>query len=222
MLASGIGIYTTKSKQLDDEYLKSVLFLAKSGKIRAIFTDNSIAYGTNLAVSDIIMIDEPIENSESKNNLLDNVNNLSEQSTMIVIEDTDDELDDYMIDETSSKNILSDNDVMIPIASEKEDIKKRDYVKKIYNTNTDTHNSIDNSYSDDMIESIVDKHSMKTIFQMLGRAGRGGNLSYQAKIYTTSPNNNLINKIISYAKGTLDEGTRDEIHNIAHAFEILW
>jgi hypothetical protein len=138
MLASGIGIYSTTSSVLDDEYLKTVLFLAKKGMIKIIFTDSSIAYGTNLAVSDIVMIDEPI---------------------------------------------ISNGTVT---------------------------------------ESIVDKHSMKTIFQMLGRAGRGGNLSYEARIYTTSPDNKLINKIGAYSKGTIDEGCKDEIYNIGKAFEVLW
>lgn len=134
MLASGIGIYSLDSPLLDDEYLKTVLLLAKKGLVKTIFTDSSIAYGTNLAVSDIIMIDEVGENQAS----------------------------------------------------------------------------------------IIDKHSMKTIFQMLGRAGRGGNLSYQAKIYTTSPNNNLINKISLYAKDALNEESRDEIGNIFRAYQVLW
>ena len=138
MLASGIGIYSITSPMLDDEYLKTVVFLAKKGMIKFIFTDSSIAYGTNLAVSDIIIIDEP----------------------------------------------------------------------------TDSNGMV--------IESIVDKHSMKTIFQMLGRAGRGGNLSYEARIYTTSKDNNLMNKISSYIRGTLDEGSKDEIQNIRRAYEILW
>lgn len=139
MLASGIGIYSTNILQLDEEYLQCVIDLAKKGIIKFIITDSSIAYGTNLAVSDIIMIDEPV---------------------------------------------VSNNGTIIP--------------------------------------SIVDKHSIKTIFQMLGRAGRGGNLSYEARIYTTSTNNKLINIIGSYVRGTLDEGARDEIQNIRRAYQILW
>lgn len=138
MLASGIGIYSTESPELDSSYLNTVLQLAKKGLVKTIFADSSIAYGTNLAVSNIIMIDEPIN--------------------------------------TTTKQV----------------------------------------------ESIVDKHSMKTIFQMLGRAGRGGNLSYQAKIYTVSPDNKLINSINAYTRGTLDEGRKNEIENIKRAFEILW
>ena len=139
MLASGIGIYSTTSPFLDYEYLQCVLALAKKGIVKIIFTDSSIAYGTNLAVSDIVMIDDPIESMDGTIN-----------------------------------------------------------------------------------QSIIDKHSMKTIFQMLGRAGRGGNLSYQARIYTTSNNNEMINRIRFYAKGTLDEGCRDEIFNIKRAVETLW
>ncbi len=139
MLASGIGIYTTNSAVLDDEYLKTVIYLAKKGLVKIIFTDSSIAYGTNLAVSDIIMIDEPVQSTNG-----------------------------------------------------------------------------------DISESIDDKHSMKTIFQMLGRAGRGGNLSSEARIYTTNPNNNLIDKIRSYTLGTLDEGQKNEIQNILRAFEVMW
>lgn len=139
MLASGIGIYTINSSVLDDEYLKTVIFLAKKGLIKFIFTDSSIAYGTNLAVSDIIMIDEQVQS-----------------------------------------------------------------------TNGEIFDSIDN------------KHSMKTIFQMLGRAGRGGNLSSEARIYTTSNENNLIEKIKSYTLGTLDEGCKNEVENIIRAYESIW
>lgn len=139
MLASGVGIYTTNSDLLDDDYLKTVLFLAKKGKVRFIFTDSSIAYGTNLAVTEAIVIDEPVE-----------------------------------------------------------------------------------SINTELCESITSMHSMKTIFQMLGRAGRGGKLSYQARIYTTSANNELINKIHAYIQGELDEGEHDEIVNIQRAFDVLW
>jgi hypothetical protein len=139
MLASGIGIYTTNTLVLDDEYLKTVILLAKKGLIKTIFTDGSIAYGTNLAVSDIVIMDEPVCSNNGE-----------------------------------------------------------------------------------IVESIDDKHSMKTIFQMLGRAGRGGNLSYQARIYTTNPNDKLINKIRSYTLGTLDEGPKNEIQNIQKAYETLW
>lgn len=138
MLASGIGIYTTNSSLLDDDYLKTVLYLAKKGIVKTIFTDDSIAYGTNLAVSDIIVIDEPM--------IYDGVTN----------------------------------------------------------------------------ESIIEKHSIKTIFQMLGRAGRGGNLSYEARVYTTSEKNHLINKINAYIKGTLQEGSKDEITNINKAYQTIW
>ncbi|AYV85622.1 MAG: hypothetical protein Satyrvirus26_11 [Satyrvirus sp.] len=138
LLASGIGIYSTESPVLDDNYLKSVITLAKKGLIKFIFSDSSIAYGSNLAVSDIIVIDESVST--------------------------------YSIE----------------------------------------------------TESIVNKHSMKTIFQMLGRAGRGGNLSYEARIYTTSSDDNLANKINSYIRGTLDEGSHDEIRNIRKAYETLW
>ena len=154
MLASGIGIYSTSSPMLDDDYLKTVLLLAKKGTVKFIFTDSSIAYGTNLAVSDIIMIDGPpmgiIQQGEQCTNA------------------------------TSAESIVDMHSI-----------------------------------------SIVDMHSMKTIFQMLGRAGRGGNLSYEARIYTTSFENKLIEKIKSYAKGTLNEESKDEIINIRRAFNVL-
>jgi len=138
MLASGIGIYSTESEALDSAYLQSVLYLAKKGTVKIIFTDSSIAYGTNLAVSDIIIVDEPVS-------------------------------------------------------------------------------STDGSVS----ESITDKHSVKTIFQMLGRAGRGGHLSYQARIYTTSKQDHLVYKIQAYALEKLDEGSKDEVQNIQKAWNIL-
>ncbi len=136
MLASGIGIYSTRDSKLDSDYLNTVLFLAKKGLIKFLFTDDSIAYGTNLSVSDIIMID-----SDS-----------TEQNS----------------------------------------------------------------------ESIIYRHSVKTIFQMLGRAGRGSTLSFQARIYTTSDTNNLFQHIGQYVRGTLDEGSKDEVKNIQRAFEVLW
>lgn len=139
LLASGIGIYSLNHYALDEPYLQTVILLAKKGALRIIFSDGSIAYGTNLSVSSIIIFDEPIMN-----------------------------------------------------------------------------------LSGETIESITDKHSMKTIFQMLGRAGRGGNLSSEAKIYTTSKTNNLINKIHLYVRNQLDEGSRDEVKNIRRAMEVIW
>ena len=63
MLASGVGVYSRNSKDLDDAYLTCVLSLAKAGRLRFIFADESIAYGTNLAVSDIVMFDEDIKST---------------------------------------------------------------------------------------------------------------------------------------------------------------
>lgn len=134
MLASGIGIYSTNDPRLDDIYLNQVISLAKQGFIPIIFTDNSMAYGTNLSVSDIILVDDYDENGIS----------------------------------------------------------------------------------------IVDNHSIKTLFQMLGRAGRGGNLSYQAKIYSTSKDHVFINKLRAYIRNELDEGIKDEIKNIRHAYNVMW
>jgi len=135
LLASGIGIYAQGHPQLDDSYLQAVIHLAQQDRLKFIFADSSIAYGTNLAVSDIIVMDQNLDADKP---------------------------------------------------------------------------------------SIIDLHSMKTIFQMLGRAGRGGNLSYVANIYTISPTNALINKINQYVRGTLDEGLHDEIRNIQEAFQEIW
>jgi hypothetical protein len=128
-MASGIGIYDTTDPNLDDDYLENVLSLAKNNQLKVINSNNSIAYGTNLAVTEIGI--------------------------------------------------------------------------------------------DDKKNGIVDKHSMKTIFQILGRAGRGGNLSYKANIYGISHDHNLINKIDLYIRGELDEGEKDEVQNIKRAFELL-
>ncbi|RYX78222.1 hypothetical protein EON71_01250 [bacterium] len=144
LFASGIGIYSTSNELLDDDYLKSVIIAAKKGLIKFIFADSSIAYGTNLSVSNIIVIDEQ------------------------------------------------------------------------YNYKYNTINEKDTSLS------IIDKHSIKTIFQMLGRAGRGGSLSYQAQIYTTSAQSNLIEKIHNYCRDNLNENDRDEVINIDNAFKKLW
>lgn len=130
MLMSGIGIYTTSDDRLDDIYLKAVLDLAKAGIIKTIISDSSIAYGTNLSVSDIVI--------------------------------------------------------------------------------------------DDSLNGIIDQHSMKTLFQMMGRAGRGGNLSYEARIYTTSTDNRLINNLFRYTRFELDEGDRDEVKNINRAFNDIF
>ena len=146
LLASGIGIYSTIHEELDEAYLKSVIMLAQRGSLKMIFSDSSIAYGTNLSVSDIILIDEP----------------------------------------------------------------------------TPKYNYRLQKYTDDYNQSIIDMHSMKTVFQMLGRAGRGGNLSFEARVYTTSENNHLVNKLRNYIEGTLDEGIHDEVINIRKAYEMLW
>lgn len=139
LLASGIGIYSVSNPLLDDIYLKTVLMLAKKGLLKIIFADGSIAYGTNLAVSDIVIVDEPGP-----------------------------------------------------------------------------------AFGKDMAHSIIDLHSIKTIFQMLGRAGRGGNLSYEARVYTTSDKDNLIHVIHNYIHGNLDEGPKDEVKNIDLAFRTCW
>lgn len=132
LLASGIGIYSTKTG-LNEEYLSLVISLARANSIRMIFADDSMAYGVNLPVSNIIMNDD----------------------------------------------------------------------SKFGETVT-----------------VIDVHSMKTIFQMLGRAGRKGH-SYNANIFTTSPDNRLIKMIESYIRGTLDEGNRDEVLNIKTAHHIF-
>ena len=137
MLASGIGVYST-STILDDEYLGAVLALAKRGLVKIIVADSKIAYGTNLSVSSIIMIDEPTTTSVGTQQM-----------------------------------------------------------------------------------SIVNMHSIKTLIQMMARAGRAG-LSYEARIYTVSKNNELINQLLAYIAGTLDEGKKDEVANIQRAYEILW
>lgn len=140
LLASGIGIYSTKTNLLDDEYLDIVLSLTKQGIIKFLFTDSSIAYGTNLAVSDIIIIDEDI-----------------------------------------------------------------------------------NISTGEIKQSIATQHSMKTLFQMMGRAGRGGNLSFKANIYTTSPNNELIKYMNDYIMNSdTIYDCRNEINNIHNAYNILW
>ena len=136
MLYSGIGIYTTKNPALSDLYLNTVLLLAKQGKIKFIFSDSSLAYGVNLAVSDIIMIDDKIDNGNK------------------------------------------------------------------------------------IIESLLDQHSIKTILQMLGRAGRGGNLSYKADIHTYS--DNLIKNFYDYIRKCYDDGDHDDIKNIRNTFNTIW
>lgn len=138
MLASGVGIIC-ESSVLDKAYIEAVLRLAKQGLIKIIFTDVTIAYGTNLSVSDIIFFDTPIQ-------------------------------------------------------------------------------ALDGS----TIPSITDIHSIKTIFQMLGRAGRGGNMSFEARIWAVSILNTLIKLIQLYIKGQLDEGDRDEVRNIERAFKVMW
>jgi hypothetical protein len=57
LLASGIGIYDTSDESLDKAYLEAVLFLAKKKLLKAIYSNNSIAYGTNLSVTDCIIND---------------------------------------------------------------------------------------------------------------------------------------------------------------------
>jgi hypothetical protein len=127
LLACGIGIYSTTHTLLDDAYLKQVLILAKNRMLKFLYTDSSMAYGTNLSVTDIII------DSESK---------------------------------------------------------------------------------------ILEQHSTKTLLQMCGRAGRGGNLSYRANIYDISDDCKFINKIKSYIAG-VDEGIRNEVRNINIAYNIM-
>lgn len=126
LLASGIGVYDTLN--IDDDYLETVLLLAKRKLLKVLYSNNSIAYGNNLAVTDII-------------------------------------------------------------------------------------------FNDTKEDGIHDLYSMNTIFQMQGRAARGGELSYKANVYTIS--DNLINKTKLYILGKLDEGDKDEIKNIQYAYNLL-
>ena len=88
-----------------------------------------------------------------------------------------------------------------------------------YGTNLSVSNVV---IVDSEAHSIIDHCSMKTIFQMLGRAGRGSHLnSYEAIIHTTSSDDRLINNIKLYIRGQLDEGNRDEIINIRNAVDLL-
>jgi replicative superfamily II helicase len=64
------------------------------------------------------------------------------------------------------------------------------------------------------IPPITDTVSMKTIMQMLARAGRLGTGSYYATAYTYSKENHLVNKLKKYVRGLLDEGICDEKNNI--------
>ena len=61
--------------------------------------------------------------------------------------------------------------------------------------------------------SIIEQHSIKTIFQMLGRAGRGGNLSYRADAYMIG-SGRLGPMLDHYLTDSLEEGSRDEAVNI--------
>lgn len=56
MLASGIAVYSTEYN-LDEDYLATVLTLAKLGKLKFIFSDTSLAYGTNLSCQKLILDD---------------------------------------------------------------------------------------------------------------------------------------------------------------------
>ena len=73
---------------------------------------------------------------------------------------------------------------------------------------------------DDNLGGLIDRCSIKTLFQICGRAGRGG-MSYMANIYTLSKENNFQKKIDQYIAGTLDEGDKDEIKNITTAYQLM-
>jgi hypothetical protein len=130
LLASGIGIYDTTDDSLDDSYLETVLSLIKRKLLRILYSNNSIAYGTNLSVGSII-------------------------------------------------------------------------------------------FNDHSSDKLLETCSMNTIYQMGGRAGRGGELSHRADVYTTSPDNRLVQKMTQYIVGTLDEGDKDECSNILRCYNVL-
>jgi hypothetical protein len=69
LLASGIGVYSTKC-DLDDDYLASVLTLSKRGLLKFIIADSSLAYGTNLSVTDLI-IDDRVTDRASEDRAID-------------------------------------------------------------------------------------------------------------------------------------------------------
>lgn len=61
MLASGIGVVMKDTPRLDEEYINTVILLAKNKKLKFIFSDISFAFGTHLDVSSVIIVDEPVK-----------------------------------------------------------------------------------------------------------------------------------------------------------------
>lgn len=92
-----------------------------------------------------------------------------------------------------------------------------------YGTNLSFNNLIVNENTFEK-KSIVDNHSLKTMFQLMGRVGRTG-LSNNADIYviTDSDESKLVEKIRAHINGEIDpDGTHDEIRNLNLGLRNIW
>lgn len=58
LLMCGVGCYYPESKVLDHSYLETVLKLASEGKLAYMVADNSISYGTNYPINQVIVMDD--------------------------------------------------------------------------------------------------------------------------------------------------------------------
>jgi hypothetical protein len=69
LLACGVGIYSGDSQYLDPEYLEAVIKLASANKLAFIVCDARMAYGANISIHSIIVLDHQPECIVSQNSL---------------------------------------------------------------------------------------------------------------------------------------------------------
>ena len=71
LLCHGVGIYSTRYPLLlTKSYLDKIVYLSKRDVIRIIISDGSIAYGTNLSFSNMLLYENPLINKHSIKTLL--------------------------------------------------------------------------------------------------------------------------------------------------------
>jgi hypothetical protein len=69
LLACGIGFYSLTDQYLDQEYLDAVIALAFANKLSFIFADVSLAYGANIPINNIIIVDSDDHSIVNNNSL---------------------------------------------------------------------------------------------------------------------------------------------------------
>jgi superfamily II helicase len=111
MLAAGVGVYCN---QLDESYLRILIEQMEKGNMSIVFCDDSICYGVNYPIENIVILKTPLMMNRSVNTLLQLISRAgrkgrSDRANVWVAEPVLDKLSKYIsnpdFDDIEFKNI---------------------------------------------------------------------------------------------------------------------